>query len=104
MPEAEEYLAICDECLSYIHSDNSPYDSLSALSFSAWNVSKQDDGYEKLTEDSSANSGAKFLRWFRPLLQALKDLGGSATPKLVQTSIAGAQRFRRLCNSERNTK
>ena len=87
MPEAEEYLAICDECLSYIHSDNSPYDSLSALSFSAWNVSKQDDGYEKLTEDSSSNSGAKFLRWFRPLLQALKDLGGSATPKEARKKI-----------------
>ena len=87
MPEADEYLAICDECLSYIHSDNSPYDSLSALSFSAWNVSKQDDGYEKLTEDSSSNSGAKFLRWFRPLLQALKDLGGSATPKEARKKI-----------------
>lgn len=87
MPEAEEYLAICDECLSYIHSDKSPYDSLSALSFSAWNVSKQDDGYEKLTEDSSSNSGAKFLRWFRPLLQALKDLGGSATPKEARNKI-----------------
>lgn len=87
MPKAEEYLAICDECLSYIHSDNFPYDSLSALSFSAWKVSKQDDGYEKLTEDSSANSGAKFLRWFRPLLQALKDLGGSATPKEARNKI-----------------
>ena len=87
MPEAEEYLAICDECLSYIHSDKSPYDSLSALSFSAWNVSKQDDGYEKLTEDSSSNSGAKFLRWFKPLLLALKDLGGSATPKEARNRI-----------------
>lgn len=87
MPEAEEYLAICDECLSFIYSDNSPYDSLSALSFSAWNVSKQDDGYEKLTEDSSSNSGAKFLRWFKPLLQALKDLGGSATPKEARNKI-----------------
>lgn len=87
MPEAEEYLAICDECISYIHSDNSPYDSLSALSFSAWNVSKQDDGYEKLTEDSSSNFGAKFLCWFRPLLQALKDLGGSATPKEARNKI-----------------
>ena len=87
MPEAEAYLAICDECLSYIHSDKSPYDSLSALSFSAWNVSKQDDGYEKLTEDSSSNPGAKFLRWFKPLLQALKDLGGSATPKEARNKI-----------------
>ena len=87
MPEAEAYLAICDECLSYIHSDKSPYDSLSALSFSAWNVSKQDDGYEKLTEDSSSNSSAKFLRWFKPLLQALKDLGGSATPKEARNKI-----------------
>lgn len=93
MPEAEAYLAICDECLSYIHSDKSPYDSLSALSFSAWNVSKQDDGYEKLTEDSSSNSDAKFLRWFKPLLQALKDLGGSATPKEARNKIIESEKL-----------
>ena len=82
MPEAEEYLAICDECISYIHSDNSPYDSLSALSFSAWNVSKQDDEVEKSVKTNNPIK-VKYLHWFNPLLQALRDLGGSATPQQV---------------------
>ena len=86
MPEAEEYLAICDECLSYIHSDNSPYDSLSALSFSAWNVSKQDDEVEKSVKTNNPIK-VKYLRWFNPLLQALRDLGGSATPQQVRERI-----------------
>lgn len=86
MPEAEEYLAICDECLSYIHSDNSPYDSLSALSFSAWNVSKQDDEVEKSVKTNNPIK-VKYLRWFNPLLQALRDLGGSATPQQVREKI-----------------
>ena len=86
MPEADEYLAICDECLSYIHSDNSPYDSLSALSFSAWNVSKQDDEAEKSVKTNNPIK-VKYLRWFNPLLQALRDLGGSATPQQVRERI-----------------
>lgn len=86
MPEAEEYLAICDDCLSYIHSDNSPYDSLSALSFSAWNVSKQDDEVEKSVKTNNPIN-VKYLRWFNPLLQALRDLGGSATPQQARERI-----------------
>lgn len=86
MPEAEAYLAICDECLSYIHSDNSPYDSLSAFSFSAWSVSKQDDEVEKSVKTNNPIK-VKYLRWFNPLLQALRDLGGSATPQQVRERI-----------------
>lgn len=87
MPKAEVYLNLCDDFISYIQSDNSPYNSIADFSLSAWSVSKQDDEYEKLSENSDANSGAKFLRWFRPLLQALKDLGGSATPKEARNKI-----------------
>lgn len=86
MPEAEAYLAICDECLSYIHSDKSPYDSLSAFSFSAWSVSKQDDEVEKSVKTNNPIK-VKYLRWFNPLLQALRDLGGSATPQQVREKI-----------------
>ena len=86
MPEAKAYLAICDECLSYIHSDNSPYDSLSAFSFSAWSVSKQDDEVEKSVKTNNPIK-VKYLRWFNPLLQALRDLGGSATPQQVRERI-----------------
>ena len=87
MPEAEEYLAICDECLSYIHSDNSPYDSLSDLSYNAWLVSKQDDEYEKIYENNSPILKAQFLNWCRPIVEALRELGGSAKPKEVREKI-----------------
>ena len=86
-PKAEVYLKLCDDCIAYIQSDKCSYKSLADFSCSAWSVSKQDDEYEKLSENSGANSGAKFLRWFRPLLQALKDLGGSATPKEARKKI-----------------
>lgn len=87
VPSADEYLMICDECLSFIYSDNSTYRSIVELSYSAWLVSKQDDEYEKISEDDSSKSSAKFLHWFKPLLQALRDLGGSATPKEVRDKI-----------------
>lgn len=87
MPEAEAYLAICDECLSYIHSDNSPYDSLSNLSYNAWLVSKQDDEYEKIYENNSPILKAQFLNWCRPIVEALRELGGSAKPKEVREKI-----------------
>ena len=86
-PKAEIYLKLCDDCIAYIQSDKCSYKSLADFSCSAWSVSKQDDEYEKLSEKSDANSGAKFLRWFKPLLQALKDLGGSATPKEARNKI-----------------
>ena len=35
---------------------------------------------EKSIEKGKKTSKAEFLKWFMPLLQALRDLGGSATP------------------------
>ena len=92
MPRAEEYLSLCDECLAYIHSDNSIYESLSALSYSAWNVSKQDDEVEKSLKTKNPIK-VKYLRWFKPLLQALRDLGGSATPQQVRERIKSNERL-----------
>ena len=87
MPKAEVYLKLCDDCISYIQSGDCPYNSFAEFSYSAWNVSKQDDEYEKISESEKTNSNAKFLRWFKPLLQALRDLGGSATPREVREKI-----------------
>ena len=33
-------------------------------------------------------SNAEFLKWFKPLIEALKELGGSATPEQVRNQIA----------------
>lgn len=37
---------------------------------------------------STTLSNANFLQWFAPLIQALKDLGGSGTPKEAKSKIA----------------
>jgi 5-methylcytosine-specific restriction protein B len=86
-PVAEEYLKICDECLRYIASESSTFKSIPDLSYNAWLVSKQDDEYEDITDKGTSTSTAKFLQWFKPLLQALRDLGGSATPKEAREKI-----------------
>lgn len=41
---------------------------------------------EKKTEKIKA-SNAAFLKWFRPVIQALRDLGGSATPQDTRNKI-----------------
>lgn len=38
--------------------------------------------------DERKKSNAEFLKWFKPVIEALKDLGGSATPEQVRTKIA----------------
>lgn len=56
------------------------------FSCSAWIVSKQDDEVEKRVKTNNPIK-VKSLRWFNPLLQALRDLGGSATPQQVRERI-----------------
>lgn len=41
---------------------------------------------EKKTEKIKA-SNAAFLKWFKPVIQALRDLGGSATPQDTRNKI-----------------
>ena len=41
---------------------------------------------EKKTERIKA-SNAAFLKWFKPVIQALRDLGGSATPQVTRDKI-----------------
>lgn len=86
MPKAEVYLKICDDCIEYIQSDKCSYKSLADFSCSAWSVSKQDDEVEKRVKTNNPIK-VKSLRWFNPLLQALRDLGGSATPQQVRERI-----------------
>ncbi len=86
VPSARKYLELCDKCKSVLKSGSYPYQSFPELSYHAWVVSLADDQREK--EDSkSGKSNAAFLRWFKPVLQALRDLGGSATPADTRRKI-----------------
>ncbi len=56
------------------------------MSYSAWLTSEQVN-QEKAEEKGKKSSRAAFLRWFAPLIQALRDLGGSATPAEARAKI-----------------
>ena len=74
VPSAEKYLDICGKCLLAIRSGKYGYSSFPELSYKAWGVSVENSLVK------SGKSNAAFLRWFGPVIQALRDLGGSATP------------------------
>lgn len=77
---ASKYFIIVEKLRAYLNSAESELKDFKELSFEAWKYSGQVNNEKK-------TSKAAFLRWFRPLLQALKDLGGSATPADVREKI-----------------
>ena len=86
VPYAAEYLAIKDACLRALKDGNYEYKNYPELSYRAWIVSKQVN-QEKAEVKGKKSSKAAFLRWFAPLIQALRDLGGSGTPAEVRAKI-----------------
>ncbi len=88
VPSANEYLEICDACKKALQNGDYEYKTFPELSYFAWLESGKDNqrkGYPR--GKNPYDSNAAFLRWFRPLLQALRDLGGSATPAEAKKKI-----------------
>lgn len=86
VPYASEYLAIKDACLHALKDSDYEYKNFPELSYRAWIVSKQVN-QEKDEVKGKKSSKAAFLRWFAPLIQALRDLGGSGTPAEARAKI-----------------
>lgn len=86
VPYSAEYLAIKDACLHALKDGNYEYKNYPELSYSAWIVSEQVN-QEKAEVKGKKSSKAAFLRWFAPLIQALRDLGGSGTPAEARAKI-----------------
>lgn len=86
LPYASEYLAINDACMHALKDGNYEYKNFPELSYRAWIVSKQVN-QEKAEVKGKKSSKAAFLRWFAPLIQALRDLGGSGTPAEARAKI-----------------
>lgn len=86
VPYASEYLAIKDACLHALKDSDYEYKNFPELSYRAWIVSKQVN-QEKAEVKGKKSSKAAFLRWFSPLIQALRDLGGSGTPAEARAKI-----------------
>lgn len=75
-PTGKEYLQLCNELKAQTDTEGFPYSSFPEFSAQSWVVSSPD----KI-------SNAAFLKWFSPVINALKDLGGSATPQDVRKKI-----------------
>lgn len=79
MPDGKQYLALCEQGKLILSSDNYEYHNFPELSYYAWKSSK----YKPDSKTSTAN----FLKWFKPIVDALKELGGSGTPNEVRAQI-----------------
>ena len=86
VPYAADYLEIKDLCKKVLDAGQYDYKSFPDLSYTAWIVSEKVN-QEKSVEKGKKASKATFLRWFKPLIQALRDLGGSATPADARKKI-----------------
>lgn len=72
VPSGEAYLQLAATCKQSFAEKESDVHSFPELSLHAW---------VDTTEESQATAQARFLRWFAPLLHALRELGGEATPQ-----------------------
>lgn len=81
LPDAQTYLALIDKCQKSFSSAQIDFHNFPELSYAAW-VSTKDN------EVDPDISKASFLEWFAPLIDALKELGGSASPEEVRKQIA----------------
>ncbi len=88
VPSGKGYIELIKKCKGIF----SEYRSFVELSYSAWYLSTspetKDAFWNKNLQSEEVNvSNAEFLKWFKPLLTALRDLGGKATPKEAREKI-----------------
>ncbi|MEJ8752425.1 AAA family ATPase [Lagierella sp. ICN-221743] len=83
---AKEYFGVLDNLKDYINSEESDLKDFKYLSYSAWNYSEEVN-QQRNEQEKCKTSKASFLRWFAPLIKALRDLGGSATPPEAREKI-----------------
>lgn len=80
LPSAKTYLELINACKDIFEKNDSLYHSFPELSYKAWITSTPTDQGQK-------RSTASFLKWFVPLINALRELGGSATPEQARNQI-----------------
>lgn len=86
LPNAADYLFVKDSCMTALNEGSYEYKNYPELSYYAW-MSSEQVNQEKVAATGRKASKAAFLRWFKPLIQALRDLGGSATPADARKKI-----------------
>ena len=83
---AKKYFKIMELLKIYLKSDDSNLKNFKELSFEAWRYSEEVNEQLKSKKDVKSSKAA-VIRWFGPLIQALRDLGGSATPSEARAKI-----------------
>ena len=89
MPVGDIYLTIVDAVRTAIQDEKYKYKTFPELSYYAWIDSGKSDLTEKSEKQNKEKhkSNVAHIRWTRPIVQALKDLGGSGTPAEVRARI-----------------
>lgn len=80
LPGAQAYLKLISLCKESFNRENSRFTSFPELSHAAWKTVASETTVKKV-------SSANFLKWFAPLVNALRELGGSGTPEQVRNQI-----------------
>lgn len=85
---AAKYFDIVEKLRAYLQSKDSEYKDFKELSAAAWSYSEYVNEQKKASSDpEKADSKASFVKWFKPVIDALKALGGSGTPEQVRNWI-----------------
>lgn len=88
VPDATKYLEIKDACAAALAKGGYQYKTFPELSYYAWIVSEQVNQEKKTEKSRDTVMKTGYLKWMAPLLRALIDLGGSATPQDACAKIA----------------
>ena len=87
---SEKYFEIVEKLRDYLKTPSSAFKDFKELSFEAWRYSSEINEQKKaqsLHESKDTISNAAHIRWTRPIIQALRDLGGKGTPEDVRKKI-----------------
>ncbi len=79
VPTAQIYLNLVSVCKTNFGKADNNIKSFPELSFAAWKATT--------SNTIKKTSNANFLKWFAPVIDALKKLGGSASPEQVRNQI-----------------
>ena len=86
---ASKYFDIIEKLRVYLHSDESELKNFMELSAEARRYSElinQQNSDSDVEQDKTV-SKASFIKWFKPVIDALKSMGGSGTPEQVRNRI-----------------
>lgn len=82
VPDGTAYLNLIEKAKELFNTNDYPYKNFPDFSHFIYSI--DDNSFNKKEKISEA----EFLKWFRPILEVLKEIGGSGTPQEVRDKIA----------------